>query len=83
VNALEKWLKRFYQPRPAPWKRRTLLLVSLLILIACSVAFMMSLSGMSTGFWVLAVLFVTLGVMGVFTATFGSDFRVAMVLGRP
>ena len=82
MNAIEKWLNRIYRPRPASWKRPALFMMSLLILVACSLVFVF-VSGMPAAFWVLFGLLFAFGVAGMFTAVFGSDFWVALILGSP
>lgn len=80
MNRLEKKLNAIYKPRPAPWKRPVLLIVSLAVLGACALAVLLA-PTMPVALWLLLGLFGVLAIAGLVAATFGSDFWVALLLG--
>ncbi len=84
MNNLERRLDRLYQPSPAPWKRPVLLLVGALGFSLCSLAayFQLTTHFTNDGIWLVIAFFGALSIASVYVALNGSDFWVALLLGR-
>jgi hypothetical protein len=84
MNRFERWLDRVYAPNPQPWKRRVLFWISSITLIIVAIAGVAQFRfAFAPGeFWLLLALFGVLGIAGLHTSIFGSDFWVAVMLGR-
>ena len=85
MGRFRRFIDRTCSPRPAKWKRPVLFALSIIILAAVSAGGWAQLEYRWTGddVWLVLVPFGVLGILGVLVSVFGSDYWVAVVLGRP
>jgi hypothetical protein len=85
IRKFEQWSKRVYKPKEAKGKRPVLFILSLFIVIACIVASYTQLKyhWAVNEMWLVIGLFGFLSTIGLFVSIFGSDYWVALILGRP
>ncbi len=85
MNRIERWINGIYRPNPQPWKRRVLRRISLaLLVLALSVAMLLYLFAELNGLWCwLFAVVGSIGMTGLWVSLWGSDFWVALFLGRP
>jgi antibiotic biosynthesis monooxygenase (ABM) superfamily enzyme len=85
MNRFEKWLDKKYNPKPAKWKRPTLLCLSLVIFTLCSLGGYTQVQYQWTNneIWYVIGLFGFLSIIGLWISVFGNDFWVAIILRRP
>jgi hypothetical protein len=85
VNRLKQRLIAITQPKPAPWKRRVLWIMSLLIAALCIWGAWAQVQDhfANDGVWVAIGIFGILSIAGIVAAAVGDDWWVAMLLGEP
>ena len=83
MGQFEDWTKKIYNPKIASWKRRVLLVLSILIGVGCSVASytQINYAWSNNGIWWLICFFSFLSLLGIFVSLFCKDYWVALVLG--
>ena len=84
MNRFEGWLNRIYKPYPEQRKRKVLFWLSSFIVCAVVAGgfsqYIYNYAGPEI--WWLFGLFGVLGFGGLYASIFGSDFWVALILGR-
>lgn len=86
MSRVRRFIDRHYSPKPAKWKRPTLFALGLAMTVAAVIGgwAQMRHSWMPNGeWWLLVAAFGVLGVAGILVSLFGSDYWVAVTLGRP
>jgi len=90
MNGLKQRLNAICRPpKPAPWKRTVLWIVSLLSTALCIFAawelvqFPFTNIGAYIGAWMIIGIFGIFGIAGVIVAAVGDDWWVALLLGEP
>jgi ABC-type multidrug transport system permease subunit len=84
MSKFEKWVKKTYNPKVAPWKRPTLLILSIVMTIGTLVAAYTQIEYHWTndGVWIVIYLLGFASIIGLFVSLFCKDFWVALVLGN-
>ena len=83
MNKIEKFLRKIYQPKEAPWKRTALFFLSLALLIgSCISAYTQHYYHWTNdGVWIVIALFGVISLGGLYVSIFSKDFWVALFLG--
>ena len=83
LNKIENFLRRTYQPKEAPWKRKVLFSLSLVLLIGSCVAAYTQYYYQWTneGVWIIIILFGSISLLGLLISIFSKEFWVALFLG--
>lgn len=84
IKKFEAWARKTYNPIEASWKRPTLLILSIVILIACAIADYTQINYQWTnnGVWLVIVFFDVFSAIGFFVSVRCKDFWVALALGN-
>jgi hypothetical protein len=85
MSRLRRFIDRTYSPRPAKWKRPALFALSVAIVAAVVAGGWAQLEHpwSNDGIWLVLLFFGAIGIIGLLVSIFGSDYWVAVVLGRP
>ena len=84
LQTFKSWTKRTYKPKQAPWKRKILFLLSVLILVGtCIAAYtQINYNWTNNGIWVLIIPFHIISIFGLYVSLCKDDLWVALFLGK-
>ena len=84
IIKVKNFLRKTYKPKEAPWKRKALFFVSLILIVISGIAAYIQHYYLWTNdnVWIVIALFSLISLFGLFVSIFCKDFWVALFLGK-